>query len=702
MSSFPPPVPKPASPGPAQTAIITTRAAYVNVRTGPGTQYQDIGDIYNNTIVVYYPNTRTASGWVWTEQGQQAGWVATSVATFEHIQAPPPQPRPQPTPYDGKVAVWHWKGDVLAENTIDEFAQTIKRYAPHVTEIFVKTSDYTARTGARWQGQWDTKRALAIDGPASIDKWVQTLGRYGLNFHAWCVVRGLDVIAETNLIVQACLRPGVRSMILDVEPYEGFWSGGRAGIRPYMLRIRQQIPGSFHIGMSVDPRAHHFASIYPQEWFPFVNSVHPQVYWVTFRKTPSDALAEAFNVWGGYGRPIVPVLQGDSPVGEMQVAHNLSVQRHQAPGLSWWRMGVIGPAQWPGVNIPISPGTPDPEPPPPPPQPGEEIVIRPTDNGFARGSYTGKNEFLSFTGTWGWTVYYKPTSLQRSEVWAQWSPSLSKSGKYEVAAFVPSRHATTLRARYKIHGVKNAGTEVVVEVDQSRYFNQWVSLGIFDFDKGTINAGAVFLNDLTYESGREIAFDAMRWREIVEGGPGEVPFGYADGFDSPVGTLAERRSDKVWPGAWYDASPFGTLYFAGTPNEAYHTGADLNLPGDADRHTPVYASASGVVVFASRLPVWGNVIIIKHDPLYTSRVVMYGRYAHIEDMIVQVGQRVERGQQIARVGNAFGQWAYHLHFDLSPTSILESQPQHWPGRNYTTLIQNYVNPRVFIQQNRPG
>src|SRR5690606_34610086 len=123
--------------------------------------------------------------------------------------------------------------------------------------------------------------------------------------------------------------------------------------------------------------------------------------------------------------------------------------------------------------------------------------------------------------------------------------------------------------------------------------------------------------------------------------------------------------------------------------------------GDADRHTPVYACASGVVVFASRLPVWGNVIIIKHDPLYTSRVVMYSRYAHIEDMIVQVGQRVERGQQIARVGNAFGQWPYHLHFDLSPTSILESQPQHWPGRNYTTLIQNYVNPRLFIQHNRP-
>ncbi|MBZ0303522.1 MAG: peptidoglycan DD-metalloendopeptidase family protein [Anaerolineae bacterium] len=701
-SPYPPAVPKPASPGSSQTVIANTRAAYVNVRNGPSTDYRDIGDIYDNTVIAYYPNTRTDSGWVWAEQGQLAGWIATSVVTFETIQDPTPTPRPQPTPYDGKVAVWHWKGDVLAENTIDEFATTIKRYAPQVTEIFVKTSDYTPRSGARWQGYWDNDRVLAIDGPSSIDNWVQVLGRYGLNFHAWCVVRGLDVTAETNLIVQACLRPGVRSMLLDVEPYDGFWSGGKAGIRPYMLRIRRQIPGAFHIGMSVDPRPQHYATIFPEEWFPFVNSIHPQVYWVTFRKTPSAALDEAFQVWGNYGRPIIPVLQGDAQVQEMTSAHTIAVQRHQAPGVSWWRMGVIGPAQWPAVNLPVTPGTPDPDPTPPPTeQYGEEIVIRPTDSGFAKGSYTGKNEFLSFAGTWGWTVFYKATSTQRSQVWAQWSPSLSRSAKYEVAAFVPSRHATTLRARYKIHGVKNSTSEVVVEVDQSRYFNQWVPLGIYEFDRAAVNAGAVFLNDLTYESGLEIGFDAMRWREIVEGGSGDPQQNLADGYDSPVGTLTERRSTSVWPGSWIDASPFAQIYFPGTPNQAYHTGADLNLPADADRHIPVYAAASGVVVFASRLATWGNVIIIRHDPLATNRKVLYSRSAHVEEMIVQVGQRVRRGEQIARVGNAFGQWAYHLHFDLSPTTILASEPQHWPGMDLAGVLKNYVDPRLFIGQNRP-
>jgi murein DD-endopeptidase MepM/ murein hydrolase activator NlpD len=330
-------------------------------------------------------------------------------------------------------------------------------------------------------------------------------------------------------------------------------------------------------------------------------------------------------------------------------------------------------------------------------------VIKPGETGFANGSYTGQREIKTFTGTWGWAVYYKSAEATGSKVWVQWSPKLPASGKYEVAAFVPTRHATTKNARYKIHGVRGATNEVRAQVDQSRYKNQWVTLGVFDIDKSAVNAGAVFLNDLTFETatGLEIAFDAIRWRQVLDDTtqPGQ---GYtADGYDAPIGSETERRSAQVWPGKWVDASPFGKLYFVGTPNEAYHTGADLNLPNDADRNAAVYSAASGVVVYAARLPTWGNVIIIKHDPLKKNGKVMYGRYAHVNTMAVKVGQRVVRGQPIGTVGNAFGQWAYHLHFDLSPTTILETQPQHWPGKDQNATFKNYVDPRLFIEQNRP-
>jgi murein DD-endopeptidase MepM/ murein hydrolase activator NlpD len=703
MSTFPAPVPKPATAGTGQSALARTQAAYVNLRNGPGTNYRDIGDIRNNTVLIYYAGSRTGDGWVWIEQSGVGGWVSTTVISFENIAIPTPIPPQQATPYDGKIALWHWKGDSLSENTIEDVVKNIKAAAPYVTALFVKTSDATQRTGAQWQGYWDTKRALAIDGPQSIDRWVEVLSRYGMDFHAWCVPKGSHLEAETDIIIQVCKRPGVKSIILDVEPYDGFWEGGRDLVRPYMTRIRRAIPGSFHIGMSVDPRKGHYASIFPQEWFPFVNSIHPQDYWATFRRTPEETLRETYEVWGSYGKPIFPVLQGDADPTDMKTAGTLSTNRHQARGVSWWRLGVINSAGFKSINQPITPGQPAPDPGTPTPV-GQEIMVKPGEAKYASGSYTGKNEFQQFLGTWGWNVFYKPTEPQTSKVWARWTPQITVSGKYEISVFVAARHATTENARYKINGVKGTTTELVVNVPQARYSNQWVVLGVYDLDKATTGAGTVFLNDLTGETGKEIGFDAIRWRQVIDGGTGPtIPPGVnvADGFDSPVGTEVERRSGAVWPSSWIDASPFARLYFVGTPSEAYHTGADLNLPRDADAHSQISAIGSGVVVFASRLPTWGNVIVIKHDPLASNGKVIYSRYGHVESMVIKVGDRVRRGQKIASVGNAFGAFAYHLHFDISPTTILENQPQHWPARNLNNLLANYLDPRSFIQNNRP-
>jgi hypothetical protein len=700
MSAYPTPVPKPTNAGTGKSAIARTRSTYVNVRNGPGTNYRDIGDVRNNTVITYYPASQTQTGWLWVEQPGLAGWVSNTVISFEDIVTPLPVKPGQATPYDGKIAVWHWKGDVLPENTIDDVARNIKATAPNVNQVWVKISDATSRTGAQWQGYWDTKRSLAIDGPESIDRWVQALARYGLEFHAWSVPKGSHMEAETNILIQACQRPGVMSLILDVEPYDGFWMGGSAGIRPFMTRLRRALPGTFHIGMAVDPRQQHYDTIFPREWFPFINSIHPMDYWATFRRTPEDTLRETYEIWGNYGKPIIPALQSDAEPTDMNTAITLSTQRHQARGLSWWRLGVMTPAGWAAINTPMSSTPPTVT---PPDLILSDQVIKPTDSGFASGSYTGKNEFETFQNTWGWTAQFKLTEPQTSKVWARWIPRITTTGKYEVATFVPGRHSTATNARYKINGVKGAVGEIMVNVDQSRYSNEWVTLGVYEFDKATTGAGTIFLNDLTGETSKEIVFDAIRFRAIVPPTGGGIPSTsfLSDGFDCPVGTETERRSTQVWPGQWIDASPFGQLYFIGTPQEAYHTGADLNLPRDADAHTPVYATASGLIAFASRLPIWGNVIIIRHDPLATNGKVYYSRYGHIEQMIVKVGDRVKRGQQIANVGNAFGRYAYHLHYDISPTTLMETNPEDWPGRNLARLQANYTDPREFILRNRP-
>src|SRR5260221_955939 len=113
------------------------------------------------------------------------------------------------TPYDNKVALWYHKGQTVAEQNIDQLAQTICRYAPSVSQVFVKTS-----VGTDWMGKFDNKPGMAINGPADIQRWITTLEKYGLEFHAWAVRRGLNIDGKTHILTQTWQDAGVASLIL--------------------------------------------------------------------------------------------------------------------------------------------------------------------------------------------------------------------------------------------------------------------------------------------------------------------------------------------------------------------------------------------------------------------------------------------------------------------------------------------------------
>lgn len=167
-------------------------------------------------------------------------------------------------------------------------------------------------------------------------------------------------------------------------------------------------------------------------------------------------------------------------------------------------------------------------------------------------------------------------------------------------------------------------------------------------------------------------------------------------FDSPVGTEQERRSQKIYPGRWRDDNPFKTHYVYDTSEgqkEANHTGSDLNLPA-GDENEPVFAVADGTVTFAGELRIWGNVIVIKHAD------TLFSRYGHVQNMQVESGDPVTRGQHIAHVGKAPGM-PFHLHFDISHTAVLETKPKHWPGLDLVELEANYVDPADYIRTHRP-
>lgn len=89
-------------------------------------------------------------------------------------------------------------------------------------------------------------------------------------------------------------------------------------------------------------------------------------------------------------------------------------------------------------------------------------------------------------------------------------------------------------------------------------------------------------------------------------------------------------------------------------NGANSKGIDIaNAPG-----TPVVAAAEGVVVYAGNgLRGYGNLLIVKHNADYLSA------YAHNRKLLVNEGQRVTAGQQIAEMGDSDND-RVALHFEL--------------------------------------
>jgi hypothetical protein len=744
----------PNNKGSGQVALADTRSAWVNLRTGPGTSYTDIGDVRDNTLVQYYPTTRQGD-WVYLEQYGLAGWVHTGFVAFEAVTAAPPTAPNVPTPYDQQVGIWYWEGDSVQERTIEEVVANIKRLAPQITQFYLKTSN-----GPLWQGASDSKTALAVNGPDDITRWGEVVERYGMELHAWCVPRGnTNISEEIRVMTETVEHPMVKSLILDVEPdRQWYWAGTEAQVREMMVGLKRNIPGSTHIGMAVDPRPWHYETIFPDAWRPFVDSILPMVYWVTFRATPDAALRQMYDAWLPYGLPIVPILQADAPTSEIREAHSLATVKYGAKSVSWWRYGVASSVEMNALSISIPDENGQVTTPPtnsaPPGNGGtdfvDEILITPSDSQFARGTYTGQEEFRSYVQRMGWTVYHTRTSRSSSKVWAMWTPKVEVSGEYAVDVFVHKPFSTTRNARYKIHGVRGQNNEVTVSVNQNQNVNDWYRLGVFDFDKDLPNSGRVFLNDLTGEDGRNITFDAVRYRRVVmvdptpEDPPGATTDGtivkngvtYCDGFDSPVGNQrnsGDRTGSRIWPVGWRDASPYAEPYLYSSYLGRYtsvHTGADLNWGSGAyaDVGQEIYSIASGVVIFANERREWGNLVVIQHDPYIVDGRRVATRYAHLNRVDVSVGDRVARGELIGTLGGTRGRpglsWVPHLHFDVMPATTMERNVEDWPPARYKNglavsqmtnvqyqawiaavrndILKDYYNPEGFIESNRPS
>jgi len=115
-----------------------------------------------------------------------------------------------------------------------------------------------------------------------------------------------------------------------------------------------------------------------------------------------------------------------------------------------------------------------------------------------------------------------------------------------------------------------------------------------------------------------------------------------------------RNFPTLWPIYAEISSPFGWRRNPTGPGSEFHRGVDLRSPTG----TPIRAAGGGTVTFQGWRNGYGNTVVICHGNGYTTL------YAHNSSNLVYVGQRVERGDIIARVGTTGRTTGAHVHFEV--------------------------------------
>lgn len=123
--------------------------------------------------------------------------------------------------------------------------------------------------------------------------------------------------------------------------------------------------------------------------------------------------------------------------------------------------------------------------------------------------------------------------------------------------------------------------------------------------------------------------------------------------------------------AAFNSSSYGWRLDPFNGHKAFHEGLDFT----ADTGTAIYAAAGGIVSAAGQTPDYGKIVKIDHGSGLETR------YAHASQLLVKVGDRVEKGQKVAEVGNTGRSTGPHLHYEIR-------------------LNGNALDPKKYLSANR--
>jgi murein DD-endopeptidase MepM/ murein hydrolase activator NlpD len=130
-------------------------------------------------------------------------------------------------------------------------------------------------------------------------------------------------------------------------------------------------------------------------------------------------------------------------------------------------------------------------------------------------------------------------------------------------------------------------------------------------------------------------------------------------FESLINDLKRKRNllsstPSIWPTKGWLSSGFGYRISPFTGLREFHKGLDIS----SREGTKVIATADGVVTFAGRNGLYGNMIKIDHGH------GMMTRYGHLEKMLKKRGDAVKRGDVIGLMGNTGRSTGPHVHYEV--------------------------------------
>ncbi|MEX2225631.1 MAG: hypothetical protein WEB52_04180 [Dehalococcoidia bacterium] len=250
---------------------------------------------------------------------------------------------------DPRHAVWVWQ--FSEDGTADEIAATL---AANNLAAIVKTHD-----GVEWMANFDHVPG-AIDGPAQVGTIAGIFESYGVPFHAWCVVKGVDPVREAEMAA-AVLANGARSLTLDLEDHPGFWEGTRVSAAIFGAELRARNAFA-RVDVSVDPRPWLNLRLPIDEFVHVTDGIRPQLYWDLFQGvdqrnawaymgypavegvTPEFLVDASIRMFAAHDRWLLPIAHASPGDGASFARFAHRAWQHQMPELSVWRYAIADTA----------------------------------------------------------------------------------------------------------------------------------------------------------------------------------------------------------------------------------------------------------------------------------------------------------------------------------------------------------------------